>query len=82
MNRLTVIAFSAAFALCGCATTKTTQPTLAACDPAADKPPRGSVGCASPGSVYTQDDIRKTGKTTLGGALSLLDPSLTVSRPY
>jgi hypothetical protein len=80
MNRLTVIAFSAAFALCGCATTNTAPPKLAACDRSADQPPRSGVGCATPGNVYTQDDMRRTGKTSVAGALSVLDPSLTVSR--
>jgi hypothetical protein len=35
---------------------------------------------ASPSRCYTHDDISRTGATTLGGALPLLDPSITVRR--
>jgi hypothetical protein len=39
-----------------------------------------SEPCASPGRVYTETDIRNTGATTVGEALQLLDPSITVRR--
>jgi hypothetical protein len=39
-----------------------------------------SEPCASPGRVYTDTDIRNTGATTVGEALQLLDPSITVRR--
>jgi hypothetical protein len=81
MNRLTAIAFSASIALCGCATNTAAPTHMTACNLSADTVPRSSVGCSTPGRIYTQDEIRQTGKTTLGGALGYLDPSLTVSRP-
>ena len=34
--------------------------------------------CAGFGHTYTQDDLSRTGATTAGGALRLLDPTLTV----
>jgi hypothetical protein len=82
MNRLTVIAFSAAVALCGCATTKPDAQNLAACDLSQSNPIRSGVGCATPGkAVYTWQDLQRTGQTNLRDALGMLDPSLTVSHP-
>lgn len=37
-------------------------------------------GCAGEGRSYSQEDIARTGQTTAGGALALLDPALTVHR--
>ncbi|HWY95147.1 MAG TPA: hypothetical protein VNX69_08155 [Steroidobacteraceae bacterium] len=34
--------------------------------------------CRATGRSYTSDDIRRTGATTVGEALPLLDPSITV----
>ena len=35
--------------------------------------------CATtPGRIYSKDDIDRTGATTAGGALRLLDPAITV----
>jgi hypothetical protein len=34
--------------------------------------------CRGTGRSYTNDDIRRTGATTVGGALPLLDPSIIV----
>jgi hypothetical protein len=34
--------------------------------------------CTGFGSVYTQDDLNRTGATTPGEALRLLDPAITV----
>jgi len=34
--------------------------------------------CRGTGRSYTSDDLKRTGKTTVGGALPLLDPSITV----
>lgn len=36
--------------------------------------------CGSSGRVYTDEDIRNTGATTVAEALRLLDPSITVRR--
>jgi hypothetical protein len=38
----------------------------------------GKGKCRGTGRSYTSEDLRRTGKTTLGGALPLLDPSITV----
>jgi hypothetical protein len=34
--------------------------------------------CRGTGRSYTSEDLARTGKTTVGGALPLLDPSITV----
>jgi hypothetical protein len=34
-------------------------------------------GCAGVGKSYSQDDISRTGQPTAGGALRLMDPSIT-----
>jgi hypothetical protein len=36
--------------------------------------------CRGTGRSYTSDDVKRTGATTAGGALTLLDPSITVHR--
>jgi hypothetical protein len=38
----------------------------------------GKGKCRATGRSYTSEDLKRTGKTTVGGALPLLDPSLTV----
>jgi hypothetical protein len=38
----------------------------------------GKGKCRGTGRSYTSDDLNRTGKTTVGGALALLDPSITV----
>jgi hypothetical protein len=38
----------------------------------------GKGTCRGTGRSYTSDDLKRTGKTTVGGALPLLDPSITV----
>jgi hypothetical protein len=56
------------------------------------KPPAGCVGqtatliplkdsrsCAGFGSTYTRDDLDRTGETTLGPALRMLDPSISTT---
>lgn len=56
------------------------------------RPPAGCVGqsatrlpvtnptaCAGFGNTYTRDDIDRTGYTTLGPALRMLDPSISIS---
>jgi hypothetical protein len=39
--------------------------------------PTTDHGCV-PGRSYSHDDLERTGATTAGGALRLLDPSVTV----
>ncbi len=38
----------------------------------------GKGKCRATGRSYTSDDLERTGKTTIAGALALLDPSITV----
>jgi hypothetical protein len=38
----------------------------------------GKGRCRGTGRSYTSDDLKRTGKTTVAGALPLLDPSITV----
>jgi hypothetical protein len=38
----------------------------------------GQGKCHGAGRSYTSDDLKRTGKTTVAGALPLLDPSITV----
>jgi hypothetical protein len=78
MRNVTVIALSAAFALCGCATTKPPPASATACNLSTGSRLPGGPGCAAPGRVYTQDDLKGTGKTTVAGALDILDPSITI----
>jgi hypothetical protein len=40
-------------------------------------PPSDSY-CAGPGSSYSSEDIERTGKTTVAGALPVLDPAIIV----
>ena len=42
--------------------------------------PQKSAPCAAFGHSYTEEDLRKTGATSPGDALRILDPSLTVHR--
>jgi len=35
--------------------------------------------CAGFGRSYSQEDMKRTGQTTVGGALPLLDPAISVS---
>ena len=41
--------------------------------------PRPAGSCAAFGHTYSQSDIETTGRTTIGGALRELDPTLTIS---
>jgi hypothetical protein len=38
----------------------------------------GQGKCRGTGRSYTSEDLKRTGATTVGGALPLLDPSITV----
>jgi hypothetical protein len=40
--------------------------------------PPGDSYCTGLGSSYSSEDINRTGKTTVGDALPLLDPTVTV----
>jgi hypothetical protein len=75
------IAFSAAWALCGCATMShpTSEPMACNMISTGSRLPDG-MGCASPGRTYTQDDLTRTGQPTVAGALPMLDPALMIRR--
>ena len=87
ISRLTIWAIFGAAALSGCvATGNSGRPAALAsqerpCIVGADRE-HGSraADTASPSRCFTRNDISRTGATTLGGALPLLDPSITVRR--
>jgi hypothetical protein len=77
----------AALALGACASTSGNAPSrpLAASQAAGCVSGTGSRiaapgNCAEFGHTYTREDIEHTGRTTLGGALRELDPTMTVGR--
>ena len=61
---------------------KTDTPTAAADNPSCLTQTGSLVSakgkCRGTGRSFTNDDIKRTGKTTVAGALPLLDPALTV----
>jgi hypothetical protein len=76
----------AGLVLFGCAATSQKPATSAALkDPncLTETGSRISVGkpsCRGYGRSYSSDDIQRTGSTSAGSALALLDPSITVHR--
>jgi hypothetical protein len=71
-------------AIYGCASTHTPPPTAAvrssACLTSTGSRIPASPGspCTAYGQSYSKTDIDRTGETTVGGALTLLDPSITI----
>jgi hypothetical protein len=65
--------------LAGCATTAP-APTAqnAPCPTTGSRLAAAGPNCMTPGHSYSSDQISSTGATTTGGALQILDPSLTV----
>ena len=78
---------AAALALGACASTSGNVPAkrVAASPPAGCVSDSGSRipappgNCAGFGNTYTKEDIQHTGKTTVGGALRELDPTVTIT---
>jgi hypothetical protein len=78
---------AAALALGACASTSGNVPTkpVAASQPAGcvsgtgSRIPAPPGNCAGFGNVYSQEDLKRTGQTTAGDALGLLDPTITVN---
>jgi len=75
----------AGLVLYGCATTSQKPAATAAKDPncftdTGSRLPAGKPTCNGFGRSYSEEDIRRTGSATVGRALALLDPSITVSR--
>jgi hypothetical protein len=70
------------------ATTANVKPKAEASGPVAQNPaclsqtgtriPGDNTTCSAIGRSYSSDDINRTGSTTAGEALRLLDPSITV----
>jgi hypothetical protein len=88
-NLRVVAAFGSALVLAACATTATHVARKAAASDAAAQNPAclsqtGSripgATCSEIGRSYSSEDINRTGSTTPGEALRLLDPSITVHR--
>ncbi len=87
MWKNTLIAAAFALSLSACATQPAAQSANAT---AKAQPPPGCVAttgtaipvspgtCAGFGNTYTQQDIARTGQTSVAGALSVLDPALSV----
>jgi hypothetical protein len=85
MTTRTCAALLAALSICGCATTN--NPNIAANPPGGPSRCLTSAGSAIPTRSadiscrsYSKADIDLTGRTTVAGALSELDPGLTVTR--
>jgi hypothetical protein len=83
----TCAALLAALSICGCATPNSPTPKTAG-GPAGpstcltstgSRIAPGPDGCTAWGRSYSQTDLDQTGKTTVGGALRNLDPSLTIT---
>ena len=76
----------AGLVLFGCAaTSQNTKPAASAATnnpncltDTGDRISSGKQGCRGYGRSYSKDDIDRTGLTTAGDALGLLDPSVTV----
>ena len=86
MNKL-LLGAGLALALAACASTPPPKPAQTAaaakvpvgCVPeTASRIPPSAQTCAGFGHTWTQDDISRTGQPDAGGALKLLDPSLTI----
>jgi hypothetical protein len=70
--------------ICGCAATNTAKtaggPAGTCLTSTGSRIAAGPDGnCTAAGRSYSQTDLNQTGKTTAAGALSNLDPSVTIS---
>ena len=86
MMKSLALSGAVALLLCACATAPVSPDKAAAANA---KPPAGCVAqtatripvkddqCVGFGSTYTKDDIDHTGQTTVGSALTMMDPSIT-----
>jgi hypothetical protein len=80
-----VLIFAGAAAMADDMKPKAARPAAAAKDPACltrtgSRIPVNGGRCSAIGRSYTTDDMKRTGATTVGGALRLLDPSITIHR--
>jgi hypothetical protein len=77
---------AAVLTLAGCASTSAPKPTATVSDQnpdcvissTASRLPATTSDCSASGHSYSSEDIRRTGATTVGGAMQLLDPSATI----
>lgn len=70
---------AALFLITACAgTTKDAKLDSACPNQTGSRIPVNPSTCSAPGRAYSSDDIKRTGATTAGGALRLIDPSVTV----
>lgn len=77
-------ALLAGLSICGCATTNSPPKNTAAVPPTCltstgSRIPASPGHCSAWGRTYSQTDIDRTGRTTVAGALGLLDPSVTIT---
>jgi hypothetical protein len=85
MTTRTYAALLAALSICGCATTNGPDTAGGPSGPSTcltstgSRIPAGDTRCTAWGRSYSQTDLNQTGKTTAGGALANLDPSVTIS---
>jgi hypothetical protein len=75
---------AAVLILAACATpAPTVKPTMAQTDPTCltstgSRIPVTGKNCSAIGRSYSQDDLARTGASTVAGGLRVLDPSLTI----
>jgi hypothetical protein len=76
-------ALLAALSMYGCATnpppTAAARPSTCLTSTGSRIPADRSTPCTAYGQTYSRTAIDQTGKTTVAGALGLLDPSLTIT---
>ncbi len=84
ITRISALGSTAALlVLCGCASnngmhTAANPPASPCLQDTGSRLPAAGATCL-PGRSYSKNDIDNTGATTAGGALRLLDPSITVT---
>jgi hypothetical protein len=54
------------------------EPNSACLSETGSRIPKTGTGCSAFGHSYSNEDINRTGSTTAGGSLRLMDPSVTV----
>jgi hypothetical protein len=77
---LTASTIASALALAACAATTANVQNPACLTQTGGRIAVTGTHCSAYGRSYTSDDISRTGATTAGEALRLLDPAITVHR--
>ncbi len=87
MNRILTSLTVVSVFIAGCTAAPRAQPDTRTANAAtehcvvrsASRIPTPAGGCSiTPGRVYSQQDVERTGQTSVGDALGMLDPSITV----